>query len=153
MVTHATNDDLIKDTPMVPEDYDLNPKDKCLRMMEIDGYDDVTGHEYRWQYTWIVRNDQVYAHRRRIGLSIFYPAPPISIPNCWMSDGGRVEMFHTIGELQYMMENNRAYPDTYWDNIQPTDYHQLLGRRAEAERELARGVIGISTPTTRRFLK
>ena len=147
----ASEEEILGGCALAPEDYELDPNEKALKMLEVEGYDDEDGHIYRYQYTWFVRNDQAYVHKRKLGLSYQFPCPPINVPNCWVSDGGRVEMFHTVRELQEIMAQARTIPDPELQ-IEPTDYGLLIAKRAELEREIAQGIVGASTRLTRRFL-
>ena len=148
----ASEAEILQGYVLVPEDYELDPNEKALKMLEMEGYDDADGHIYRYQYTWFVRNDEVYVHKRKLGLSYQFPCPPINVPNCWVSPKKRVEMFHTVRELQEIMVQARTIPDPELQ-IEPTDYGLLIAHRAELERELGRRVVGVSTRLTRRFLK
>ena len=100
----------IKASPLLAGATWISPDEPCFLLVEVV-LKTPDEHDYhRYQLVYVVRDDSLAEYRADLGPAWGFANDQFRIPGGSVNDDGRIEIVHTVGELQDIAEELRFGP-------------------------------------------
>lgn len=108
----------------------VSPDEPCFGLAEMNLQGPSYRGFHRYQIVYVIRADHLAEHREDLGLAARFHADQFRIPGGVVSDLGRYEIVHTVGELRDIADQLR-FRSSQAAQIEPSDLVGMLMEELE----------------------